>query len=100
MNDNQLLYLSTFLCIAFTLYYTVRHGKRTGTAMAGILAGYSLPLYYLFFFRSGGGSSLVWWFYLITLNSLFIAASIVRLAVKTIRRKKPRRAPETGESLP
>lgn len=85
MSDNQLLYLSSFLCIIL-IFISYKYNKQFAIISLIVFVLYSIYLYYGLKFKSEYGSALLWLFYLQLMTIIQIVISAIYIIVKLIRK--------------
>lgn len=64
MNENQILYVGTFMCIVLIIFF-FKYKKQFAIINAIVFGTYSLILYYGLFFKGEEGKSLGWFILLV-----------------------------------
>ncbi len=86
MNDNQLVYAVSIICLLFIIV-SFKVNRLFGVINSVVFLLYSTFLYYNLFFKSGGGMSLVWWFYLLLVMGIHMLSVGIFFLIKLLKTK-------------
>lgn len=83
MNENQLLYTVSIVCLLFMII-SFRHNWKFGSVNMILFCLYNSILYYHFIYDSNGGAGLVWWFFLLVVSGVHMLVLLVYFVTITI----------------